>query len=366
MKINFSGAGSVVVNTITNQVESSIMNGSTVKVQDALTLNAYVTSKIFALGGGATVGCVSGAGGKAAVTLSASVAINLVDNSNKATIDGSTVTSSGAVGLDAKATSTITAITIALAGSGTGGSGLGFAISATGAGSLNSIKNTTEASITGGSTVETTGSSAITLRAQDNSDIDAISGAVAVSGSGGAGGGVSGQAGASFAVNKTENTTKASISGSTVTALSVTLTSLQNSDLLAVSIGASGGGSGGAGGGVQISAAGSVTINETNNHTESSILSGSNVTTTGAVTLDTDDTSTILGLAGGATGGGSGGAAGGVAGALGASLAFSTIDNTTKAIIGGSIVTSGGELSCLLYTSPSPRDGLLSRMPSSA
>ena len=28
--------------------------------------------------------------------------------------------------------------------------------------------------------------------------------------------------------------------------------------------------------------------------------------------------------------------------------------------------TKGGPLTCLLYTSPSPRDGLLSRMPSSA
>ena len=33
------------------------------------------------------------------------------------------------------------------------------------------------------------------------------------------------------------------------------------------------------------------------------------------------------------------------------------------ALIGGVV---GYELSCLLYTSPSPRDGLLSRMPSSA
>ena len=29
-------------------------------------------------------------------------------------------------------------------------------------------------------------------------------------------------------------------------------------------------------------------------------------------------------------------------------------------------LSDGGEVTCLLYTSPSPRDGLLSRMPSSA
>ena len=32
----------------------------------------------------------------------------------------------------------------------------------------------------------------------------------------------------------------------------------------------------------------------------------------------------------------------------------------------GSTLVVGGDGSCLLYTSPSPRDGLLSRMPSSA
>ena len=40
--------------------------------------------------------------------------------------------------------------------------------------------------------------------------------------------------------------------------------------------------------------------------------------------------------------------------------------NTTGQIVSKSISKNGGRGSCLLYTSPSPRDGLLSRMPSSA
>ena len=32
----------------------------------------------------------------------------------------------------------------------------------------------------------------------------------------------------------------------------------------------------------------------------------------------------------------------------------------------GKVLTGGVDANCLLYTSPSPRDGLLSRMPSSA
>ena len=33
---------------------------------------------------------------------------------------------------------------------------------------------------------------------------------------------------------------------------------------------------------------------------------------------------------------------------------------------GGQVLNYDGNITCLLYTSPSPRDGLLSRMPSSA
>ena len=39
------------------------------------------------------------------------------------------------------------------------------------------------------------------------------------------------------------------------------------------------------------------------------------------------------------------------------------IDQLAASVVGG---RDGGSMACLLYTSPSPRDGLLSRMPSSA
>ena len=48
-------------------------------------------------------------------------------------------------------------------------------------------------------------------------------------------------------------------------------------------------------------------------------------------------------------------------------LTAPTIVSTQDAIIGILLVSMGaGAAGCLLYTSPSPRDGLLSRMPSSA
>ena len=43
-----------------------------------------------------------------------------------------------------------------------------------------------------------------------------------------------------------------------------------------------------------------------------------------------------------------------------------TADNIGGALTGLGTITSVASNDCLLYTSPSPRDGLLSRMPSSA
>ena len=47
-----------------------------------------------------------------------------------------------------------------------------------------------------------------------------------------------------------------------------------------------------------------------------------------------------------------------------------TVPSATTAIVKSILVSddsgSGSTITCLLYTSPSPRDGLLSRMPSSA
>ena len=43
-----------------------------------------------------------------------------------------------------------------------------------------------------------------------------------------------------------------------------------------------------------------------------------------------------------------------------------SVNGNTAILAGKDLIRIAGVLSCLLYTSPSPRDGLLSRMPSSA
>ena len=45
---------------------------------------------------------------------------------------------------------------------------------------------------------------------------------------------------------------------------------------------------------------------------------------------------------------------------------FASNDENDPLLICDDVYTTGTSMSCLLYTSPSPRDGLLSRMPSSA
>ena len=51
---------------------------------------------------------------------------------------------------------------------------------------------------------------------------------------------------------------------------------------------------------------------------------------------------------------------------LGAVFNALTITRPVKELLRGVRSVASGNFGCLLYTSPSPRDGLLSRMPSSA
>jgi hypothetical protein len=96
-------------------------------------------------------------GGGAAVTAGASAAKNYINNTAAAMISGSSVISHGGVELTANSESTIWAMTIAATGGGSGGAGGGFSINGAGSGSINTIDNRTEASITNTSTVTTFG-----------------------------------------------------------------------------------------------------------------------------------------------------------------------------------------------------------------
>ena len=51
---------------------------------------------------------------------------------------------------------------------------------------------------------------------------------------------------------------------------------------------------------------------------------------------------------------------------LPSAVTVGSLTTSGNVIVGGDLTVSGTTTTCLLYTSPSPRDGLLSRMPSSA
>jgi hypothetical protein len=325
--INLSVAGSGSVNVIANSVDATIRNASTVDTDSTLTLRARDTSVITGLAGGASGGGAGGAAGGGAGAVGASFAVNDITNSLNAGTNNATITTGGAIDITAEEAAVITSVTIGFAGSGAGGSGGGVAISAAGAGSVNVIGNTVAAEIKGGSVNAMAGG--LTLTARDVSVINAIAGGGAISGGGGAGGGISGQGGASFATNVIANSIGARIDAATVNVTGPVLLEAEEAAVLtAVTIGFAGGGSGGAGGGVNLSVAGSGSVNVIANTVEATIIGGATVETDSTLTLRASDVSVITGLAGGAAIGGAGGAGGGGAGAVGASFAVNDITNT--------------------------------------
>jgi hypothetical protein len=337
----FTIAGSGSANVIANVTEASISGGS-VATQGAVSVDASDTSVITSVAGALSASGSGGAGGGVAGQEGASLSINGIANVLTAEITNADVQAHGDVQLEADSAAVITSVTIGFAGGGAGGAGGGAAFGSAGSGSANVIANVTTADIDGGS-VTTDGM--LTVKAQDTSVITAVAGAGAITGSGGAGGGIAGQDGAAFALNIIGNGLTAAIDGATVSATGpVTVEAGSAAVLVAVTIGLAGGGSGGAGGGAQFSIAGSGSANVIANVTEARI-SGGSLATQGTVNVDASDTSVITAVAGALSAGGSGGAGGGAAGQDGASFAVNGIANVLEADITNADVQAGGDVS---------------------
>jgi hypothetical protein len=127
-------AGSVSINTIRFDTLAGI-SGSSVTADGAVTLRATDESDIIANAGGISIAV----GGNASAAFGASVAINKIENTVKATISESTVTSGEGVDLVAEAESDIWSLAIGGAVSGSGEQGA-FTVAAGGAGTGNTVK----------------------------------------------------------------------------------------------------------------------------------------------------------------------------------------------------------------------------------
>jgi hypothetical protein len=284
-------AGSVTVNTITN-VNSASLTGSQIS-GGSLNVSDSDTSKIDAISGAAAVSPSGTAIGVAFST-------NTITNSNSAGVTGSTLTLTGGSTIQSVQDATIRA----LSASG----GLSEKVTVTGALSVNTIKNTTAATV-GTSTLTSVGA---TVLAKDKSKIQNLSGAVAVSLNNVA-------VGVGASVNTIANGTSVSVDRSVLdagtSAASVQALNEDTIEAIAVSAAVSGGTT-------SVSVAGSA--NTVTNTTRLESL-GSTISGTG-VALKASDTARISAINGAA-----GISLGNVA--VGGAIGANTITNTTSVLV---------------------------------
>ena len=142
--IDLAGAGSVSINNIHTSVQATITGGSTVSQSTSVTLSATDNATIDAAAGSAALSIAAGGVAGVGNSLAASLAKNTVADNVRASIDGSTVNSTGAIGLTAQSTATIKSVTIAGSGTVSGGA-VGIAVSGAGAGSSNTVTDSVQA-----------------------------------------------------------------------------------------------------------------------------------------------------------------------------------------------------------------------------
>jgi hypothetical protein len=364
--IGASGSGTVAVsvsalgNAVANTISALITNGSTVKSGGNATITASelapsviptwvipsdqqaaLTSSLSYSPIDLTADILAvnvSVAGSGTVAVAAAVTGNVIHNTIKADITGSTVlagvtagsgdaytvtNSSAAVSLTSKSEDKIISVTAGVGASGTVGvSALLFG---------NVITSSIESEITD-STVRSGG--AMQLKASDDSSIRSVGLSIAASGT------VS--VGAIVAANVVTNTVKTEIAGSTVTSgSSLDVTALNDSTIYGFTTQVSG--SGVVGVGVVFAA------NVIANTTDAEILNygatASNVTTAGALTISATDQSTIDAFAFSVAGSGTV--------AVGVGLSANVIANTVHAgIEGGSTITSGSTIDISALSEP--------------
>ena len=353
-----SGAGAESINAVASTVEA-LVSSSAILADGTVTVTASDTSLIDAIAGSAGLAGAGGAGAGVGVGFGISVADNRIGN---VTIDGAarqnTVTAkilnstvgsvarpSGAVLVEATATSTIDAWTVAGALAGAGGAGGGVGAAGSGARSENSIATMISAEVVGG-TLRTKAGSAVTVHAKDDSTIVADVAGVSIAGGGGAGGGGAGAIGAAIAQNLISVTVEAVIDSSTViSGGAVALTAESNPDITSTAIGIAGSLAGGIYVGIAVSGAGAFSGNQINSTVAAEIRNDSIVSSAAgyAVTLTATDDS-VIGTVTGAIALALSAAIGSASLAVGIGMSVNDIGTQVRSKIDDSKVTSGADV----------------------
>jgi hypothetical protein len=163
-----AAGGSIAINQISNTLVASVI-GSTLTLEAGngsagqLNVATQDTSLLVAIGGGVGAS-ISGSAG-----IGGAIGYNRISNGLLATVSGSKVTAAGAVSVTAQSRPTL----VALSGAGSGGKSLALSGTLT----LNSIANTIEASIKGGSQVNAGGS--VDVRAAESAGLYVVTLAIA-------------------------------------------------------------------------------------------------------------------------------------------------------------------------------------------
>jgi len=288
-------SGSMSWNDITNTVRA-YLDQVQVDPSGFVKLTATDASQIEADGGGFSIGIAranDGQGGSIAVGVAA--AVNNITDTVQSYLNATTVTNASSVSLDAEATATIKAYTWAgsLAGGASGMAGL--AGSGAGAGSGNAVTANVEAAIKDSSDVSV-GAGGVNLTATNQLTIDSNAGGVALAVEANGTTNVAVAIGAAAATNSIENgTTNAVIDSSQVTSSgAVKLDSSSTGSINAVSVAVSIGATmGGSGAGIVLDGAGAGSGNFIhNNATAAAITGGSHVTTTGGADVSLEGAET--------------------------------------------------------------------------
>jgi hypothetical protein len=340
-----SGAGSASTNTTRNKVMAGVTGRSSVTAGGQVKVKAEDDSSITAAAGAGALSIVGGSGTKVGVGLSFSIAVNDILDSATAVIDSSTVSGASGVSLDATTAASIDAVTVAGSLAGAFGAGANLAFVGVGAGSINTIADTTEARITGGGVTATTG--AVQVHAADDASIEADAGAVDVAAGGGSGVAGALAVGASFAVNTITDTTQALLDGAAVAAGgAVDVGATSGADVLAITVGFSAAVGIGGGTSVGVAGFGSFSANTVADTTTAAVENGSRVVTSGGgdVGVRADDDAVIRAVAGAGALAIAGGGGVSVSGVLGLSVAVNTVSNGASAFIDSSTVAASGNV----------------------
>ena len=347
-----SGAGVGDINQSDVAIKATVSGGSI--RAGGVTVEASDTSSIEAFAGAAALsGAVGGTAG-VGVAVGVSIAENDIHDPVSASITGVTsITTPPGAGVEVTAfeDATIEAMTVAASASISGGGTAGVSVAAAGASALNFIDDATTAVIFNSSL---TSGGGVSVVAMDNSTIDAIVGAVAVSAAVGGTAGVGVALGVAVGVNEITGGVVADIDDSAITATgAVDVEALGRELIRSLTAAGSAGIAGGGAAGVAVAGAGAVAVNDIAVAVTAYVDNGDAQSATGktvqsgGLSVAAVNSSTIGSEVDAASLSAGFGGAAGVAVSVGVSVAVNTIADPVTAYVNGvgSLSTGGGALS---------------------